>query len=332
MEFDRMLRPVFLGLICCLSVSSCEKARNLASKAKDVVKQQVGGGANKKDGKGGPVDPELKDLIDETPEGIRLRNDLPFPSKVTVSTEIRAKMDLRYFASSPLGREAKNFNGVVEQKLEMTLDGATATLVQEDTRVVPDLPDEPEKKAEVLMKGGSITMVRKKDGWAPSGNGKSIDFSFAAKVAGPEFTAHVEENGLSPRRFWFGKGRLKQGDVLTLAGDHLEMLRFTKSSGTIELKFEGIEAIHGHPCGVFSISGAAATRIRDFLGSGTGGGDLTLESGKLWLSLLYPIVLREEIDAIFSVRAGKMDENLSRSDGKVSYVTERKWKISPDPS
>lgn len=330
MEFKMMIRSFSVGVFCCAALSSCDKAKEIATKAKEVVEQQIESSASKSEEAGGPADTDLQALVDETPEGFRFRNDLPFPTELTVNAVSKSKMKTRTFASSALGSEAKTFDGEIESEVEITLMGSRATVVAKDTNVlVPSAEGEKkEPKKEVVSKGGTITMQRKKDGWVPVNDGKALDFSLAGGFAGPGFDQLLKENGLLARPFWFGKKRLKTGDEVTLEGDHLEMLGFKKSSGTIRLKFERTEAVHGHPCGVFSISGSAANQLSEFLGASGGEQDVTIESGTIWLSLIYPIVLKEDVDAVVSIRAGKGKENLRRSDGKSNISGERKWKIS----
>ncbi|HVJ45160.1 MAG TPA: hypothetical protein VM511_02165 [Luteolibacter sp.] len=325
-----MIRSFSLGVFCCVAVSSCDKAKDIATKASKVVAEQIESSPAKSAAPGGPADADLQALVDETPEGFRFRNDLPFPTQVTVNAVSRSKMKTRSFSSSALGTEARTFDGEVESEVDVTLMGSRATVVAKDTNIlVPSAEGEKkEPKKEVAVKGGSITMDRKKDGWVPVSDGKALDFSLAGRFAGPGFEQFLTDYGLLARPFWFGKKRLKIGDEVTLEGDHLEMLGFKKSSGTIRLKFERTEAVHGHPCGVFSISGSAANHLSEFLGASGGEEDMTIESGMIWLSLLYPIGLKEDLNAVVSIRAGKGKENLRRSDGKSNIIGERKWKNS----
>lgn len=329
MGFERICSLVLSG-VCCVGLSSCDGARKLASKARKVVAGELAQ-TGSSDVLGGPVDADLQSLVDETPEGIRFRKDLPFPTAVRVKVTSRTDLNSRVFSSSALGKEAQSFNGTIELEMEMTLAASRVTVVTKDTRKVvpPKAGEEKEATKEVLKKGGSITLERRKSGWEPVSAGTALDFSMAAAFDGPGLEKAMEEHGLSPRRFWFGQGRVKPGDALDLEGDLLQMLGFRKSSGKVTLTFEKSEAVHGHPCGVFAVSGNASAEISGMPGSGEGRAEVGIESGKVWLSMLYPVVMREEIDGVISIRSGKLEEkNLSRTDGRASFLIERDWKIA----
>ena len=84
------------------------------------------------------------------------------------------------------------------------------------------------------------------------------------------------------------------GDQLAVSGDSLPMLVAGKGKGSLNLKLESFEAVAGHPCGVFSVSGTySRKKFPDFEGNLTDE-DVTIQSGKIWLSLIHPIVLKEE--------------------------------------
>ena len=130
--------------------------------------------------------------------------------------------------------------------------------------------------------------------------------------------------GLVERRFWFGN-RLKIGDQVTLSGDQLQMVTGAKGSGTLVLRLEGIEKIDGHPCGLFSMSGDFDLRIA------TGGDDslsakTSVTSGRIWLSLLYPLVLKQELQGIMSEKVGQAGGTGARTQGTAEISTEYDWK------
>ena len=105
-----MLRPIFLGLLCCLAVSSCDKAKDLAVKAKDAVADQiekVSSDAAETD----KVDGNLQALVDATAEGHVFRKDLPFPSHVKVTVRSERKFKGRHFQSALLGTGSDQIDG-----------------------------------------------------------------------------------------------------------------------------------------------------------------------------------------------------------------------------
>ena len=124
------------------------------------------------------------------------------------------------------------------------------------------------------------------------------DFRIAsrAQMIAPVFEDLLIEDGLAPRALWFGKKRYKVGDKLTVTDDFLPMLVGGKAKGNLKVTLESFDAVNGHPCGVFSVAGDFTRKqFPDFNGSITNE-EVTIESGKLWLSLLYSLILREETD------------------------------------
>ena len=63
-----------------ISAFSCDKAKNWANQARVAVE----GGLAKKAGEAGATtaDPALQKLVDQTPEGVIFRKDLPFPRQL----------------------------------------------------------------------------------------------------------------------------------------------------------------------------------------------------------------------------------------------------------
>jgi hypothetical protein len=84
--------------------------------------------------------------------------------------------------------------------------------------------------------------------------------------------------------------------------------------------------VKGHPCGVFSVTGDFSRKqFPDFDGNFTDE-DVTIQSGKIWLSLIYPIILKEELDTIQSFKSGGQGGLVGRGQGTVKVSVEREWK------
>ncbi len=138
------------------------------------------------------------------------------------------------------------------------------------------------------------------------------------------FDALLVEVALSPRPLWFTEKRLKPGDQLTISGKSLPMLLAGSSTGSLTLTLDSFEPVKGHPCGVFRVTGNYSRRlIPDFEGKFTDA-DVTIESGKLWLSLLYPLVLREELETIQTLRTSGGGPSV-RQQGAVKTSVIRDW-------
>ena len=104
------------------------------------------------------------------------------------------------------------------------------------------------------------------------------------------------------------------------------MLLSGNAKGTLNLTLVAIEPVKGHPCGVFTVTGSySQKRVPGFDGNVTDQ-EITIQSGKLWLSLIYPLVLKEEADAIMTIRSGEQGNATMNGQGsnKVSIV--REWK------
>ncbi len=329
-----MIRRSIPFLLLCLSVVSCDKAKKLADQAKAAVENRISGktsgvAENKPDA-------GLQKLVDETPEGVIFRKDLPFPNHIEVVTTLREEMTGRFYQTSAIERHAEDMKGtkIVITKLERSGDQVRYSLEQSSfTAPLPDGADTAKGAVTDTLKqvapAGKPMIYRKSGkGWQGSG---SDGFRAAAvsKQLSPVFDLLLVENALAPRTLWFGKRRFKAGDKVPVAESSLPMLLTGKATGSFSLTFEKTDAVGGHPCGVFSITGDFSRKQHpDFEGTLTDQ-DVTIESGKIWLSLLYPIILRQELDTIQTTKSGGQGGNAERGQGKVKATLERVWKIKP---
>ncbi len=321
-----------LCAFCCLTLASCDKAKHLADRAKEAVVEKVeevkGGMAGEK-----PAAPDaaLQSLVDHTEEGYLFRKDLPFPAHLKVKTHSGMRFKGRHFQASLLGQGSGSIDGDFKEGSEIEKNGETVSVQLHEsvfTSAVPAGEELPEDHKKVIRRAASLKMERKGRNWVPAS--KEIDFLAASAITGPGMDAELVENGLLPRPFWFGKRRLKIGDEVTLAGDHLLMMGPSKAKGRIRLKLESIEPFDGHPCGVFSISGAVDGSAINRFSEGRQEENYTIESGKVWLSLVHPIVLKEEIDAVVTSKSGEGKSVSSHTQGRAAILIEREWRVLPD--
>jgi len=319
-------------LLLCLAAVSCDKAKNLADQAKAAVENKIAGkGPAAAENK---PDAGLQKLVDETTEGVIFRKDLPFPNHIEVLTTLREEMDGRFYQASAIERHGETMKGtrIVVTKLERAGDQVRYSLEQSSfSAPLPDGADTPKDAVtdplkQVAPAGKPMIYQKSGKGWQGSG---SDGFRAAAlsKQLTPVFDLLLVENALAPRTLWFGKRRFKAGDKVPVAESSLPMLLSGKATGSINLTFEKTDAVNGHPCGVFSVTGDFSRKqFPDFEGTLTDQ-DVTIESGKIWLSLLYPIILRQELDTIQSTRTGGQGGSAERGQGKVKSILERAWKI-----
>jgi hypothetical protein len=328
MKRSRLI-PILLPV---LSFSSCEKAKHLAEEASHAVREKVAASAGT--AKEEASDPELAKLADTTAEGVVFRKDLPFPQRLEITTTRNQEWSGRLFQSSAIERRVETIKGTRHstEKLERAGDEVRHTLEQSGFSIPS--PDDPEGAKKTLkdplaaVANVNHTQTFRKSGktWtaAPGGDFRSAAL---AKDLAPVLDQLLIDNALSPRPLWFSaKKRFKPGDELTISGDMLPMLVSGNSSGTLKLKLESFDAVQGHPCAVFEVSGSYRRGdVPDFEGVFTDE-DVTIESGKLWLSIIHPIILKEELDTIQTVSSGSKGGQKTRSQGSIKVSVERDWK------
>ena len=325
-------KRLLLILISALSCTSCDKAKELAEKATHAVREQVA--AQTGAGKDAAVDPELAKLADQTAEGVVFRKDLPFPWRIEITTTRRQEWSGRFYQSSAIERRVETLKGT-----RLTIDkyqraGNEVRHTLEKSGFSIPSPDDPEGAKETLsdplatIAPGNRTHIFRKSGnvWTadPSGGFRSAAL---AKDLSPVFDQLLIDNALAPRPLWFSaKKRFKPGDELTISGETLPMLIGGNATGNLHLKLESFDAVHGHPCAVFAVSGDYRRReAPDFEGIFTDE-DVTIESGKLWLSIIHPIILKEELVTIQTVSSGSRGGQKSKGQGSIKISVELQWK------
>jgi len=322
----RLLTLPLLALAC----PSCDKAKNLANKARSAVESNL---AEKTGESHNKPDPELEKLVDKNAEGAVFRKDLPFPQRVEVRTTTRNEQSSRQVSKSEIGNQALTIKGTQTTVTKCERSGNQVRYTLERSEFL-EFGKEPEKdkngkpKEKGLPVGLSAKpMLFNKSGnsWRADGAG---DFRSVAvsKQLSPVFDVLLVHNGLAPRPLWFGKRRLKPGDEVAVAADTLPMLIAGNAKGSFKLTLESFEAVAGHPCGVFAVTGDFSRKdFPSFEGDFTSE-DVTIQSGKLWLSLIYPLVLREELDTIQTYRSGGQGNLSTRVQGAVKASITREWK------
>lgn len=314
-----------------LAFVSCDKARKIATKATSAVKHEIaartGGSEPSK------VDEELQKLVDQTPEGVIFRKDLPFPPHLEVRTTRSREMACRFFQSSAIEKRAATVNGtqVAVTKLERSGDQVRFTLEQSSFSVPSaDDPDGEQKKIsnpleQVAPSTRPVTFTKSGNAWKTS-DSDGFHAAVLSKQLTPVLDELLVENALAPHPLWFAKRRIKIGDELDVAAASLPMLVAGKAKGSLHLKLESIEGVGGHPCGVFSVTGDYSRKeFPDFEGNLTDE-DVSIQSGKLWLSLLHPVILKEELDTIQTFKSGGQGNLSGRGQGTIKVSVKREWK------
>lgn len=318
-----------------LALASCDKAKKLADQATSTVKQQIAAQTGGKESS--KVDEALQKLVDQTPEGVVFRKDLPFPTRLEITTTRSRNIDVRLYQSSAIEKRVDTLKGtqLIVFKLERSGDHVRYTRQQSDFTIpVADGSDGETKKIanpleQVAPVIKPVTFIKSGKKWETA-ESDGFQAAVLSKVLTPVLDGLLVESALAPRPLWFAKHRFKIGDELDVTGDLLPMLLAGQGKGSFHLKLEAIEAVGGHPCGVFSVTGDFSRKqFPDFEGNLTDE-EVSIQSGKLWLSLLYPIVLKEEYDSIQTFKSGGNGGLAGRGQGSIKHSVKRDWK-SLDP-
>jgi hypothetical protein len=312
----------------CLVVLSCDKAKNLAAMARSAVEGEIAKQAGEPDGS--KSDPELQKLVDRTPEGVIFRKDLPFPHKLEVKTTRNEEFSGRTSQRTELGNQVGVLKGTFTNvsKLERTQDKVIYTLVQSTfTEPMTGTGSDAKKPApkEIAPPSKPTDFVKNGSSWKLA---VSTDFRTAslAQSITPVFDQLLVEGAISPRPLWFSRKRLKIGDSIAVTEQSLPMVITGNAKGKLNLKLEAFEAVGGHPCGVFGITGSfQRNQFPDFDGD-LSDEDVTIESGKLWLSLLHPLILKEEAAVIQTISKGGKGGLATRSQSSSRISIVREWK------
>lgn len=327
-----MKNPLLLVPFAAIALASCDKAKNLADKASSAVKEKI---ADKTVAAADKTDEELRKLVDQTPEGVVFRKDLPFPAKIEVRTTRRSELAGRFFQSSAIEKRSESINGTRTQisKLERAGDKIRHTLEKSEFSI-PDAedPDSEKKPATNPLQPNApqappkpVTFHKSGTSWTASET-DGFHAAALAKQLGPVLDQLLMEDGLAPKPVWFSKRRIKQGEKLVISGDSLSMLFAGNVKGSVTITLDSFESVSGHPCGVFLISGDYSRKqFPDFEGTFTDE-EVTIQSGKLWLSLIHPLVLREEMDTIRTFKSGGQGGMVGRGQGTAKVSVTREWK------
>lgn len=324
-----MKLPLITLAALCIASPSCEKIKNLTEKAKSSVASEMAkktGGTTES-----TSDPELQKLVDQTPEGAVFRKDLPFPNLVEVRITRREEVSGRFSEKSELGSQVNTLKGTITNvtKVARKGDRVSYTLL-ESSFTEPVIEGAGKKDKEPVVRqleppSTPFEFVKSGTTWKSA---VPTDFRVAsrAQTIGLFFDQLLVENTLAPRTLWFGKKRYKIGDELTVSQDFLPMLVTGNAKGQLKLVLESFDAVHGHPCGVFSVTGDFTRRQFPSFDGSVQNEEVTIESGKFWLSLLHPLILREETDVIQTSSSGGQGglSSSGRVSAKVSEI--REWK------
>lgn len=309
------------------SLCGCEKGRELLRGAAKLEAIQPGG----------EIDETLEAKVVRDHGGVRFRRDLPFPRECTVRVvEVTRFEDFRGVETSAFGKEVKVMSGRTEMSYLFNKTPGMFGIEIEKSRLIPKVEvdgrsKDGESTAVSDLEGISVLFVLTKDGWRSRNDGGPVDFKQVvwADSLSDSVPAQMVEAGVHPRAQWFSSSRTwHEGHSTKLVGSALKILKASDVSGEMTLVFEGEEAVGGHPCGVFSMSGSLVERDAVAPDGTRRDVEYSISSGKIWASLLYPVVLREEHEAVVTMKVRKgrsKDAPSRRMQGPVTFTRSLAW-------
>lgn len=330
MSMMRRIGVAWIALLAVMANSGCDQAKSLVGGKAGTPGRTVAL-------PGGKISPELESQIERDATGVRFRRDLVFPSSVSSWMQMTVDYDdVKVIESSAFGREVrtlkhKKVTEVLYRKrpgqLELTLERMG---VQQGAEEVADGEAAPAQPGSALV-GKGIEFALYEKGWGLRRGAGPIEFE--KEVWADTLEDRVPQIliccGAHPRVQWFSSRRSwKPGDRITLTGSNLKILDPFDVSGRVVLVFEGVESVGGHPCGVFSVSGEYETRGKVSPDGWRSNVEVSVTSGRIWASLLHPVVLAEDLDTILSEvswQGKKKAEPIRKYQGRVKVKTSLNW-------
>ncbi|MEP4078925.1 hypothetical protein [Haloferula sp.] len=327
-----MFRRVFCLILALLALGACDRAKDMLGEANS------GGVGNADVTPGGDVSESLESLVLREGDGVKFRRDLPFPARLEVRMiQTQDFKNVRVVEVSAFGKSTTTLDYMAETEIwcgknpglfDIRLEKAGRRVIAEEEEPTEIL--EIEKGRAVELEGQSLNYVLSKGGWRTRHEGGAVDFKKAVWADSLEGNIPylMVETGAHPRAQWFSSSRVWTiGAEIVLTGNALKILDPYDVSGRVTLKFEGVEAVGGHPCGVFSMVGDMKVRDQIQVDGSHHDADITVTAGKIWASLLHPVLLREEYETVQTLtqREGKRGGPETKLQGAIDVKKCRNW-------
>lgn len=183
-------------------------------------------------------------------------------------------------------------------------------------------PNKPEKKADkksdkkeipgpppaqVLvgsaLSGATVTMTGGTGHWAMQRADGPLDFKIASwsQNLAADFDSLLRTTGVLTSPRWLGDTPLTPGQEIVLNGPDLAMVLGTPATGSLRLRFLGEKNVGRHPCAAFSVIGSYRAQPTLHWHGAYQSEDMQVDSGTAYLSLIYPLVPRLELDGVVSL-------------------------------
>ena len=320
-------------ILSVLALSSCDRLKEVAEKVSTSVSDKLGDSHENLVEK--PHYNPLLNLVDQTEEGYVFRKDLPFPSEMIVTTVAERRINGRIFNESQLGRKVEAIIGKEEITAVFERNGPTVLFTIKDSSFSIPTPatkggepgsstvDNPFSQAPPPKK--TMTFVQEDRVWKGRGNREFKLMAMNLQLS-PVFGDLLMDNALAPRGLWFSSNRIKIGDEIEVTQTAMPMIVSGKASGSLNIKLDAVEEIEGHPCGRFSVVGKYRRHGFPSLVGNLINEEVTIESGEIWLSLIYPVILKEKLKTIQTFGPADGGSVVGRAQGSVDTLVVRKWK------
>lgn len=310
--------PIFLGIF--LALSGCEKLKSLKNSASSAPPTAAPSSV---------VDPALAKLVLRENDGVVFRQDLPFPANLRV--DVTKQMSGKYsgYKNTELGKMTLQNQPISSRSLitiERMGEHVRYTVGMEApppaTSTPPAAKPTGKSAATPAPPPPKVALVLRHT----TGKWKADPTSdFRAKTQALDleksFAAVLAVGGAAPLKEWLPRRPFKPGDEIVLENARLALVDSEFHKGRITLRYEGEEAVGEHPCGVFRSKGDASGNSADNTEMPGAATDMTIEDGRIWFSLLYPIVMRSEYSAITTVRSSG-----ARINGSKKVEETKTWK------
>jgi hypothetical protein len=321
-------------------LASCDKAKQ----AVDAARVKLGGVSDPGApvAPGGEVAPPFASQVDSAAEGVRFRRDLAFPGTPEVRVIDRQMFkNVRMVSKSALGSRTVSHNGIWETVGTIERGDSGVALSIEKSGEVLEIKKEGEKPGDPGLAKEGITLagdgvagrriqfVLGPKGWQSPQTKGAVEFGnmILEQSLLPTLPDMLVSEGILPRTQWFSSTRRWiGGDKFVIEGESMALLFPGKSSGKITLVYEAAEAIEGHPCGRFAVQGDVSLKDDVSFSGESSDSEITINSGKVWCSLLYPLVLREEYQTVQTMEQGNGKGPRLRVQGAIDRVIVRQWK------
>jgi hypothetical protein len=326
---------MWLAVVPGLLVVSCEKIRE--------IKNKVGGGAEEvaNDGSGvmpgGDALPELQALVDLNEQGYLFRRDQAFPEHLTVRQQTSVEISKgRLFGRSALGNQTEAIEGTWEDTVNIERNGSKVTIKIETTRFVkpiiegengqPAVPAVGDGEPHQSLAGVGATFLKLDKGWQLVGEQSDFRVMAWAQQIRDRLDDYLPGTGVIPNSPWFGPKRILPGVKVELRGPETALILGAGASGHLQLTFDRVENIGGHPCGVFQWSGEFTVANQVNLAGENENLEMSVSKGQIWCSLIHPLLLRTESEGVMTIERRTPGGGLTtRIQGSVKKRQSRTW-------